>query len=81
MSSAFSGFKSEVLGEETHGANTFKKLNIKTEYSDTDYLVSYYKNTGDPIYADTYIEVMADKSDIDIAYPLVTALVDSIVLK
>ena len=81
MSSAFSGFKSEVLGEETHGANTFKKLNIKTEYSDTDYLVSYYKNTGAPLYADTYIEVMADKSDIDIADPLVTALIDSIVLK
>lgn len=81
MSSAFNGFQSEVLGEETHGANNYKKLNIKTEYSDVDYLVSYYKNLGDFIYTDTYIEVRADKRDIDISDPLVVALVDSIVLK
>lgn len=81
MSSAFTGFESEVLGEETHGANTFRKLNIKTEYSEKNYLVSYYKNPGDFFYTDTYIEVMADTSKIDIADPLVTALVDSIVLK
>ena len=81
MSSAFNGFQSEVLGEETHGAYNYKKLNIKTEYSDVDYLVSYYKNLGDFIYTDTYIEVRADKIDIDISDPLVVALVDSIVLK
>lgn len=81
MNSGFEGYESTEAGEETHGAVTYKKLNTSTKYSKSDYLVSYYKNPAGYLYSDTYIELKVDPARIDLADPLVTALVDSIVLK
>ena len=70
----------EKLSEVSYGDFTYKALHITSEYSDENFLVTYYEK-ADVLYGETYIEIEADTDDIAIDDSMIVMVLNSLKLR
>lgn len=70
----------EKLPEVTYGDFTYKALHVTSDYSDENYLVSYY-GKADVQYGETYIQVEADVDDMAIDDAMIVSVLNSLKLR
>lgn len=70
----------EKLPEVTYGDFTYKALHVTSDYSDENFLVTYYEK-ADADYGETYIEVEADVEDMAIDDAMIVSVLNSLKLR